>query len=162
MAAALSLRPDDVRNDTLTPLGASCGVPYFFVPLKDLDALARARIDVPAWEKSFSTWWSPAIVPLVETDGVGGTALRMRMFAPSFGIQEDPATGSAAAALAGYLAATHPAGDRTLRWTVDQGVEMGRPSRMYVECDRSAGRVVAVRVGGSSVMVAEGTLTLRR
>jgi trans-2,3-dihydro-3-hydroxyanthranilate isomerase len=76
------------------------------------------------------------------------------------GILEDPATGAAAAALAGYLAATRPPGTGTLRWVVDQGIEMGRPSRMHVECDRDGDRVVAVRLGGSAVMVAEGTLAV--
>jgi trans-2,3-dihydro-3-hydroxyanthranilate isomerase len=74
------------------------------------------------------------------------------------GIVEDPATGAAATALADYLAAAGPPGNRTLRWVVDQGIEIGRPSRLHVECDRDGERVVAVRVGGSAVMVAEGTL----
>jgi trans-2,3-dihydro-3-hydroxyanthranilate isomerase len=82
------------------------------------------------------------------------------MFAPATGIAEDPATGAAAAALTGYLAATRPPANETLRWVVDQGVEMGRPSRLHVECDRNGGRVVAVRVGGSAVMVSEGTLAV--
>jgi trans-2,3-dihydro-3-hydroxyanthranilate isomerase len=82
------------------------------------------------------------------------------MFAPGMGIAEDPATGAAAAALAGYLAATLPPGNGTLRWVVDQGIEMGRPSRMHVECDRDGDRVVAVRLGGSAVMVAEGSLAV--
>jgi trans-2,3-dihydro-3-hydroxyanthranilate isomerase len=75
---------------------------------------------------------------------------------------EDPATGAAAAALAGYLAATQPPGRGTLRWVVDQGIEMGRPSRLHVECDRDGDRLTAVRVGGSAVMVAEGTLAVPR
>jgi trans-2,3-dihydro-3-hydroxyanthranilate isomerase len=82
------------------------------------------------------------------------------MFAPAMGITEDPATGAAAAALAGYLAATRPPANGTLRWVVDQGIEMGRPSRLHVECDRDGDRIMAVRVGGSAVMVAEGTLAV--
>ena len=78
------------------------------------------------------------------------------MFAPEMGIVEDPATGAAAAALAGYLAAAQPPGNGTLRWVVDQGMEMGRTSRLYVECNRDGDRILAVRVGGSVVMVAEG------
>jgi trans-2,3-dihydro-3-hydroxyanthranilate isomerase len=77
------------------------------------------------------------------------------MFAPEFGISEDPATGSAAAALAGYLAAAGPKGTGSLRWVVDQGIEMGRPSRLFVECDRDGEDILAVRVGGAAVMVAE-------
>jgi trans-2,3-dihydro-3-hydroxyanthranilate isomerase len=80
------------------------------------------------------------------------------MFAPELGIAEDPATGAAAAALAGYLAATRPPGNGTLRWVVAQGVEMGRPSRLYIECDRVGDRIQAVRVGGASVMVAAAQL----
>jgi trans-2,3-dihydro-3-hydroxyanthranilate isomerase len=160
IAAVLSLRPAEIRWDDFTPRAASCGVPFFFVPLRDEGALARARPDLSVWERSFSTWWAPHLYPLVETAGRKGADIRARMFAPAMGIAEDPATGAAAAALAGYLAATRPPGNQALRWVVDQGVEMGRPSRLHVECDRDGERVVAVRVGGSAVMVAEGTLAV--
>ena len=142
------------------PRAASCGVPYLFVPLRDDAALAEARPDLSAWERSLSDWWAPSVYPFVESGGGRGVDFRARMFAPGFGITEDPATGSAAAALAGYLAATGGAERGTLRWVIEQGVEMGRPSRLHVECDRSDGRIVAVRVGGSSVLVAEGRLSL--
>jgi trans-2,3-dihydro-3-hydroxyanthranilate isomerase len=80
------------------------------------------------------------------------------MFAPAMNIAEDPATGGAAAALAGYLAWRTPAQDAVLRWVVEQGVEMGRPSRMELTAEKAAGQVRAVRVGGTSVRVGEGVL----
>lgn len=160
IAAVLSLRPDEIRTDGFSPRAASCGLPFFFVPLRDRNALARARLDLSVWERSFSSWWAPHIYPLVETAGGGGADIRARMFAPAMGIAEDPATGAAAAALAGYLAATRPPEDGTLRWVVDQGVEMGRPSRLHVECDLAGGDIQAVRVGGSSVMMAEARLAV--
>ena len=160
IAAVLSLQPDEIRRDGLAPRAVSCGVPYLFVPLRDEQVLARARPDGSVWERSFASSWAPQLYPLVETAGRNGADIRARMFAPELGIVEDPATGSAAAALAGYLAALRPPENGTLRWVVDQGIEMGRPSRMYVECDRDGQRVTAVRVGGSAVMVAEGTLAL--
>jgi trans-2,3-dihydro-3-hydroxyanthranilate isomerase len=82
------------------------------------------------------------------------------MFAPGIGIVEDPATGSAAAALAGYLAGRSAPRSGTLRWVVEQGVEMGRPSRLHVACDRDGDRITAVRVGGYSVLVSDGHLAL--
>jgi trans-2,3-dihydro-3-hydroxyanthranilate isomerase len=160
IAGVLSLRPDEIRRDSLTPRAASCGVPFFFVPLREEGALARARPDLSVWERSFSRWWAPHLYPFVEAGGKRGADIRARMFAPEMGIAEDPATGAAAAALAGYLAATRPPGNGTLRWVVDQGIEMGRPSRLHVECDRAGERIMAVRVGGSAVMVAEGTLAV--
>jgi trans-2,3-dihydro-3-hydroxyanthranilate isomerase len=77
-------------------------------------------------------------------------------------VPEDPATGSANAALAGYLAARHPSGQRdgTLRWVVEQGFEMGRPSMLEVEADIAGGAVAAVRVGGASVLVCDGTMEI--
>lgn len=160
IAAVLSLRPDQIRSDTCSPRPVSCGVPFFFVPLRDRSALEQARPDLAVWERSFSSWWAPHLYPFVETGGSEGVDIRARMFGPALGIPEDPATGSAAAALAGYLAALRPSGSATLRWVVDQGVEMGRPSRLYVECDRDGERIEAVRVGGASVMVAEARLTV--
>jgi trans-2,3-dihydro-3-hydroxyanthranilate isomerase len=85
---------------------------------------------------------------------------QVRMFAPAFGIAEDPATGAAAAALAGWLVQQDPAPDGTRRWRILQGDEIGRPSQITLEADVAAGTVTAVRVGGRCVMVAEGQLML--
>jgi trans-2,3-dihydro-3-hydroxyanthranilate isomerase len=74
-------------------------------------------------------------------------------------VPEDPATGSACAALGGYLAARDRTKEGTLRWRVEQGFEMGRPSIIDVEADKRGGTITGVRVGGTTVMVTEGTLT---
>lgn len=80
------------------------------------------------------------------------------MFAPAMGVAEDPATGAAATALAGYLGVRDTTAAGTLRWVVEQGFEMGRPSILEVEADKAAGRITAIRVGGASVMVSEGVM----
>jgi trans-2,3-dihydro-3-hydroxyanthranilate isomerase len=81
------------------------------------------------------------------------------MYGSGVGIYEDPATGSAAAALAGYLA-KRVRGDGTHRWRIEQGIEMGRPSSIDIEADVRAGKVAAIRVGGRAVVVSRGTLTV--
>ena len=73
-------------------------------------------------------------------------------------LDEDPATGAAAAALAGLLAERDPRPTAALQWTIRQGVEMGRPSTLHLEADKHDGRLTAVRVGGQAVLVSEGTL----
>jgi trans-2,3-dihydro-3-hydroxyanthranilate isomerase len=160
IASALSLRPEDLRGDEQPPRGWSCGVPYLYVPVKDAMALARARINLPAWERSLSNWWSSAVFPFALTEGKDGVDVKARMFAPAIGVPEDPATGSAAAALPGYLAGERGPESGTLHWVVEQGVEMGRPSRLHVSCDRVGGRISGVRVGGWSVLVSEGRFVL--
>ena len=87
-----------------------------------------------------------------------GTAVHTRMFAPSLGIPEDPATGSANGALGAYLVRHRavPVTAPTTRFESEQGIEMGRPSRLSVEVDGSPDHVTAVRVGGHVVQVAEG------
>ena len=69
VAAVLSLRPEEIRTNGLAPRGASCGVPYFFVPLRDLDSLGRARPDLSVWERSFAHTFAPNLYPFVETAG---------------------------------------------------------------------------------------------
>jgi trans-2,3-dihydro-3-hydroxyanthranilate isomerase len=81
------------------------------------------------------------------------------MFAPGLGVSEDPATGAAASALAGALQAADPK-DGTRRWRIEQGFEMGRPSHIELEADVTAGRINAVRVGGRSVQVSEGSIDI--
>ena len=70
------------------------------------------------------------------------------------------AAGSIAMGLGGYLAARNPRADGTFAWRVEQGFEMGRPSILDVEADKRAGKVTATRVGGTTVPVCEGTMTL--
>lgn len=82
------------------------------------------------------------------------------MFAPAMGIAEDPATGAAAAALGGYMGALDDAENGTLRWRLEQGFEMGRPSILEVEADKRNGEIAAVRVGGAAVLVSDGVMRI--
>jgi trans-2,3-dihydro-3-hydroxyanthranilate isomerase len=88
-----------------------------------------------------------------------GTSWRSRMFSPAYGVVEDAATGSAAGPIAIHLArhALVPYGKDI---TIQQGVEMGRPSLMYAMAEGSGERVSSVRVGGHGVIVADGTLRI--
>lgn len=158
----LSLEPSHiVADDMIEPEAVSCGVPYLFIPLKKPEMLSWVKLDVPKWEQSLRSYWAPDMF-VFSTDEWSnifeGGHIRARMFAPAFGIAEDPATGSACAALAGFLALRAETRDGTLRWSVDQGVEMGRPSRLELEVDVKRGQLAAIRVGGSSVLVSSGTL----
>jgi trans-2,3-dihydro-3-hydroxyanthranilate isomerase len=159
LAQVLSIGEADLGGSLAT--GAwSAGVPFLFVSVRTRDALARARVDLGAWERHVADGWAPHVFVLTDDAGEEGVALRARMFAPAMGIVEDPATGAAATALAGLLAARDASSDGTWGWTVMQGVEMGRPSRMLVEADVRDGRVAQVRVGGAAVMVSEGEMTI--
>lgn len=157
LAAALSLDAAQILGGDRRPRAFSCGVPFLFVTVRDLAALAAARPNLAVWDRHLAGYVTNEIYLL--TEDAGDADVRARMFGPSLGIMEDPATGAAASALAGYLAPAQPT-DGTLRWTVLQGVEMGRPSTIKVEADVANGAISAVRVGGSAVMVSEGVLRL--
>jgi trans-2,3-dihydro-3-hydroxyanthranilate isomerase len=131
-----------------------------FVMLTDIDDLARSQIRHDAWQRTLAAHGAPHPYLLAPTEDRSGRSYRARMFAPAMGIEEDPATGAAATALAGYLAplATHVSG--TVHWSVDQGVEMGRPSRLEVEADFHESAVTAIRGGGSSVLVSHGEMNI--
>lgn len=152
LAAMLSL----AEGDLLPGHAAySCGVPFLFLPVRDLAAIARVKLRHDLWEKLLSGWWAKSVFVFTSETLAQEADIHARMFAPAMGIAEDPATGGAVAALAGYLHALQPR-DGTRSWLVEQGLEMGRPSRIELEADASAGTITAVRVGGSSVLMSEG------
>jgi trans-2,3-dihydro-3-hydroxyanthranilate isomerase len=159
VAAAIGLSPADVSVAAHPPLLVSVGLPFVLVELNGLDALGRASPDLAATRalllQDGPLDGADAVHAYVRTGP--GTA-RARMFAPLDGVPEDPATGSANAALAALLASLAPEPDLSLRLEVDQGVEMGRPSRLSLAVDKRAGRVGRVRVGGRCVVVMEGRL----
>jgi trans-2,3-dihydro-3-hydroxyanthranilate isomerase len=158
LADILGLEDEDLLGAEWLPQGVSCGLPFLFVPLRSRAAVARARINLPPWEKHLANAWASMIFVFARDAERAGSDIRARMFAPGISVPEDPATGSACAALGGYLAARDDRQDGLLRWVVEQGFEMGRPSILEVEADRSGGEVTGIRVGGSTVMVSEGTM----
>ena len=159
LAALLGLSADELAVEGYEAEAVSCGVPFAIIPVRGLDALGRARVEPAVWQRLLADAWAPHVY--VFTPETGSAAdFRVRMFAPAMGIAEDPATGGAASAFAGYLAMRGGAADGSHRWTVEQGIEMGRPSTLYLEADRSAGAVTAIRVGGSAVLVGEGWMEI--
>lgn len=157
LAKVLSLAPADLLAGEWAPQAVSCGVPFLFVPVRDREALSRVRIDRAAYDATLSSYWATEIYLLARDPELPGSDVRARMFAPALGIAEDPATGSAATALAGFLAPRDRRPGPTLTWVVEQGFEMGRPSLLHVAADLDAERnVTAIRVGGSAVSVCEG------
>ncbi len=160
LAALLGLHEDDLVTGDYAPQAVSCGVPFLFVPVRGRAALASIRLNRERWEQVLAIWWANQVYVLAFEPELPGSHLRARMFAPAMGIIEDPATGSAAAALAGYLGARDAMQTGTLRWVVEQGFEMGRPSTLTVEADKVEGVITAVRVGGAAVLVSEGVMTV--
>jgi trans-2,3-dihydro-3-hydroxyanthranilate isomerase len=148
-AAALSL-PESAVVDTWFANG---GVPFAFVRLADKAAVDRAQLDRAAWTKYFKAAWSPNLYFFAGED-----RLYVRMFAPALGIEEDPATGSGAVALASVLASRLPAEEGVFTWRIDQGIAMGRASRLEASAQKRGGRVVRMSVGGATVLSATGEM----
>ncbi|MEJ0097453.1 MAG: PhzF family phenazine biosynthesis protein [Bauldia sp.] len=159
IAAALGVAPAEVGFENHQPSAYTAGVPFAFVPVRDLDAIGRAHVRPAAWDAAFPPTASAAYLYCRETRGPAHQ-FHARMFAPGVGIVEDPATGSAAAAFSAVIARFDqpPAGSH--RYLIEQGYEMGRPSLIDLEVDMDSGEVAAARIGGDAVLLAEGTLDL--
>jgi trans-2,3-dihydro-3-hydroxyanthranilate isomerase len=156
-ARLLSLEPGDLSASPRHAETWSTGVPFLFVEVCEREALKRARLDHEVWTRHVARSGAPHVYVFSLEPTAGGDA-QARMFAPAMGVDEDPATGAAVAALAGLLAERDPRPTAALVWTIRQGVEMGRPSTLHLEADKQDGRLTAVRVGGQAVLVSEGTL----
>jgi len=160
LAAMLSLAPGDVLDGEMSSQTVSCGTPFLFIPVRDRSAVAQSRLKLDLWESTLGAYITNKVMVFAMDAELPGNDVRARMYAPGSGIVEDPATGSACVALGGYLADRDPRPDGTLRWVVEQGFEMRRPSILEVEADKRGGRVTAARVGGKTVLVCEGAMTI--
>ena len=158
LAAMLSLDEGDLVGSDMSPEAVSCGLRYLIIPLVSRDAVARARLRVDLWEQTLRDYWTDDVYIFALDPELQGSDVHARMFAPGYGVPEDPATGSAACTLGGYLGMRNPRHDGTLRWVIEQGFEMGRPSILEVEVDKNGGAISAVRVGGSTVVICEGEM----
>ena len=162
IAACASLEADAVSTSSHAPAFVSVGLAFAVAELGSLADLAAARPDSGAFTDADQRYPNPgfsfSLMVYVRVDG-DPLRLRARMFAPLSNITEDPATGSAAGALCAYLASLAPDSDGEFVFTLDQGVEMGRPSRIEVTVEKQGGAVGAVLIGGTCVEMMRGQLS---
>jgi trans-2,3-dihydro-3-hydroxyanthranilate isomerase len=157
-----TVRPYDAEAELLSAVGVKRselpvelydnGVPHVYVCLGSEDEVARLRPDLNR------------LSGLSDVVGVNcfagsGSRWKTRMFAPSSGVAEDPATGSAAGPLALHLARHGRIGFGD-EIEISQGAEVGRPSKLFARADGTAEKVERVEVGGSAVVVARGEFRL--
>jgi trans-2,3-dihydro-3-hydroxyanthranilate isomerase len=157
LAAALSLDPADIGFGAHHPGIFQGGPTFLYVPLRDRAALARARAAQPGWSQLMQVAGVDNAYLYTPGDGADYQA---RMYSPTAGIPEDPATGSAVAILSAQLWASGALGQGEASLTVVQGVEMGRRSEigLTVTCNESG--VQRAKVQGSAVRISEGRIRI--
>jgi len=158
MAAALGLSAADMGLEGFAAARWSAGNPFSFVPIRGLGAMARCAIDRQRFDEAFGGSSRAAAFCFCLETRHAGHAFHARMFAPAFGVLEDPATGSAVAAFAGYLAArgAYADGDHVVK--IEQGYEMGRPSLLELTLRLEAGVLTGASIAGDAVVVLDGTI----
>lgn len=159
VAAALGLEAEDVGFAGYQPRIYSAGNPFVFVPVKSLDAVGRIAPQGQFWPEAFggvASVFTTASVFAYSPETVTSDArfhARMLDFT-----REDPATGSAVAAFAGVVMEFEPPKDGQHTLAVEQGYEMGRPSRIVLGLDVWGGKLTGATIGGDAILVQQGTI----
>lgn len=152
LASALGLTPEDIG----LAIGRwSAGVPYLLVPVASRDALTRAHPDMRHWDKVCSSMDDAAVYVFFPQEKL---RIHARMFGPHVGIHEDPATGSAVAALAGAIARDSGLGDGDHTMQIEQGTDMGRRSDIELTLRIESGALKRATIAGHAVVVSEGSI----
>ncbi|HXP04739.1 MAG TPA: PhzF family phenazine biosynthesis protein [Stellaceae bacterium] len=159
VAEACGLAAEEIETGRHIPCVAGCGTVFLFAEVRSRQALERALPRADVFRRHLPVDGAIGI-HLYLRDGEDGIDIRARMFAPGYGVTEDPATGSANVALVGLVASLDPAPGLSLNLRIAQGVEMGRPSLLEASAEKRGGVVVETRIGGRCVPVMAGTIEL--
>lgn len=164
IARCVSIDPDVIVSTTHAPVFASVGLNFAVAELNGLEALAAARPNLAGFQaaagRQTTNGHDFSLFLYVRTSETPWN-IRARMFAPLDNVPEDPATGSASAALGAYLVSLAPDTDMNTRITIEQGVEMGRRSIIALDVVKLGGIVTDVAISGSCVPVMRGEITWR-
>lgn len=158
LAEALGLDEREIGFDAHVPSVYSAGVGFTFVPVFGLEALGRIRLDAGVWPQAMKPEGNPNAFVYCRQVQEPGHHFHARMFWPSMGVAEDPATGSAVAALAGAIMRFDQPADGEHLLVIEQGYEMCRPSQIELGLTVASGKLISARIGGAAVVVSEGTL----
>ena len=159
IAKSISLEVSDI-DTSKGPVSFSCGLPFLFVPVITLEKLKKASINHYEWKKNISQTWAPQLYLFTNETILENSNFHARMFAPSLGISEDPATGSAVAALAGYISKNLEQNDGEFSYIVEQGFEIGRPSIIELSFLQKNNKIENVKIRGNAVIFSQGKITL--
>lgn len=161
VAAAVGLDASDLAPG-LPVQQVSCGVPFLMVPLRDQEAVDRAVSDSSACRRlAASTGLDLPVLLFTVLPAGSPDTVYTRMFAPTLGITEDPATGGASGPLGAYLVCHRLVSHEAARsMTSLQGAAMGRPSRIYISIASRGAEISEVKVGGEAVLVGSGEMLI--
>jgi len=157
-AELLSLEVEEI-DDRFPVMEVSTGSPDIIIPLKRLHAVKRARINREFYYDLIEKIESKAVYLFAPETDNPDNQIHARMFADYFGVSEDPATGSAAGCLAGYLVHNKFFGRDKVELKIEQGAEIGRDSILYLDAQAKDDKI-EINVGGKVQMVAKGKLYL--
>ncbi|AWB66284.1 phenazine biosynthesis protein PhzF [Saccharobesus litoralis] len=152
VAGAIGLSANDITLENHQPVVASVGLPFIFVELNNLQALAAVTLNLSVFQQLAH--------PVHVYAKQANQRIQARMFAPMLGVNEDPATGSANCALAALLAELDNSESGQFNWQVTQGVEMGRESELFISAHKNNGLVTSAKVAGHCVLVSKGEFFL--
>jgi trans-2,3-dihydro-3-hydroxyanthranilate isomerase len=155
VAAALGLTEDDIADHSPVQK-MTAGISTLLVPLRGVDALRRARLNLDAYAPLLAQGFPPLLYLFSRETRAPGCDLAVRFFFEAHGVREDPATGNGAAFLGAYLL-EHGGYGQSLSLRLEQGQELRRPSVVRLRARQSAaGREVFV--GGGVLPVVRGEL----
>lgn len=162
MAQMLAI--DSAGIDSRYPLQVvSCGAPFLFVPIKDLETIRQIKLRLDLWEKHLKTFEAPQVFVFTPETETKEATVHARMFAPALGIAEDPATGAASGPLGCYLVkhGLVPTINGQATILSEQGFEIKRPSFIHIEIQQQEdGQITGVNIKGECVHIGEGFIQL--
>lgn len=158
LATVIGVNPTDI--DSRYPIEPiSTGLPFIIVPMKTVAAVSQAKLNLDLYTRTVANLPAQAILVFCPETIDPTRQLHVRVFTECFGIPEDPATGSANGCLAAYLAKYQYFGSPNIDITVEQGIEMGRTSLLYLRANHTPTNC-PVSIGGRVISIAKGEFIL--
>lgn len=157
---ALGLPGGSVATGSARPRRCGAGIDFVYAAAP-LEAVNNASLNTAAWA-ALALGDACGLLLYAPAAQESPADWHVRMFGPHIGVAEDPATGSAAAALPAQLRAAGELADGSFDWRVEQGVEMGRPATIQVRFDLRQSTFASLHVGGQAVLVSSGEIRYRR
>ena len=158
IAASLNLEPSEIGFENHIPTKFNAGVAFNFIPIRNLEIIRQSRPNLEYWSSLFENEECDNMFVYTRETLSRNSNFHARMFAPSMGIMEDPATGSAVAAFSGAINLFDDLPTGIHKFHIEQGYEINRPSQIDLEIEVGGNEIKNVRIGGHATIIARGEI----